>query len=76
MEKVIIGIEPTGHYWFTFAQTVIAEGMMLVQVNPYHVKCSKELDDNTPSKSDRKDPKTIAFLVKDGRYRIGPTEKA
>ena len=70
MKKVIIGIEPTGHYWFTFAQTVIAEGMMLVQVNPYHVKCSKELDDNTPSKSDRKDPKTIAFLVKDGRYRI------
>ena len=70
MERVIIGIEPTGHYWFTFAQTVIAKEMMLVQVNPYHVKCSKELDDNTPSKSDRKDPKTIAFLVKDGRYRI------
>ena len=43
---------------------------MLVQVNPYHVKRSKELDDNTPSKSDYKDPKTIAFLVKDGRYQI------
>jgi len=27
------------------------------------------LDDNSPSKSDRKDPKTIAMLVKDGRYR-------
>jgi transposase len=70
MEKVIIGIEPTGHYWFTFAQAVNTDGMILVQVNPYHVKCSKELDDNTPSKSDYKDPKTIAFLVKDGRYRI------
>lgn len=70
MEKVIIGIEPTGHYWFTFAQAVLEEDMLLVQVNPYHVKCSKELDDNTPSKSDLKDPKTIAFLVKDGRYRI------
>jgi len=43
---------------------------MLVQVNTYHVKRSKELDDNTPSKSDYKDPKTIAFLVKDGRYQI------
>jgi transposase len=44
--------------------------MKLVQVNPYHVKQAKELDDNTPSKSDRKDPKTIAMLVKDGRYNI------
>lgn len=43
---------------------------MVVQVNPYHVKSSKELDDNSPSKSDRKDPKTIAMLVKDGRYQI------
>ena len=42
----------------------------MVQENPYHVKKAKELDDNSPSKSDRKDPKTIAMLVKDGRYQI------
>jgi transposase len=42
--------------------------MRIVLVNPYHVKQSKELDDGTPSKTDRKDPKTIAMLVKDGRY--------
>ncbi|NMA68186.1 MAG: IS110 family transposase [Desulfitobacterium sp.] len=69
-DKVIVGIEPTGHYWYTFAEDVLKEGYMLVQVNPYHVKMSKELDDNSPSKSDRKDPKTIAMLVKDGRYQI------
>ncbi len=69
-DKIVIGIEPTGHYWFTFAQKVFEAGHMLVQVNPYHVKKAKELDDNTPSKSDRKDPKTIAMLVKDGRYQI------
>ncbi len=69
-DNVIIGIEPTGHYWYTFTQAVTHKGMLLVQVNPYHVKCSRELDDNTPSKSDHKDPKTIAFLVKDGRYCI------
>lgn len=68
--KFIIGIEPTGHYWYSFAKAVMEQGKMLVQVNPYHVKQSKELDDNNPSKSDRKDPKTIAFLVKDGRYQI------
>jgi transposase len=38
-------------------------------VNPFHVKRTKELDDNSPTKNDRKDPKTIAMLVKDGRYR-------
>jgi len=69
-DKIVIGIEPTGHYWYTFAQVVLKEGHMLVQVNPYHVKQLKELDDNNPSKSDRKDPKTIAMLVRDGRYCI------
>jgi len=53
-EKIIVGIEPTGHYWYTLANYVIKKGMNLVQVNPYHVKQAKELDDNTPSKSDRK----------------------
>ncbi len=37
-------------------------------VNPFHVKRSKELDDNSQTKNDRKDPKTIAKLVTDGRY--------
>lgn len=69
-DRIIIGIEPTGHYWYTFAQTVLDQGHMLVQVNPFHVKRAKELDDNTPNKSDHKDPKTIALLVKDGRYQI------
>ena len=42
--------------------------MKLVHVNPHHVKKSKELDDNTPGKNDRKDPKTIAALVNEGRF--------
>lgn len=44
--------------------------ILLVQVNPYHVKKAKELDDGVPSKSDTKDPKIIAMLVKDGRYQF------
>ena len=42
LEKIIVGIEPTGHYWYTFAQAVIGGKMILVQVNPYHVKGSME----------------------------------
>ncbi len=41
-----------------------------VLVNPHHVKKSKELDDNNPTKNDRKDPKVIAGLVREGRYMI------
>jgi transposase len=67
-QQVMVGMEPTGHYWFTFAQHLKDHRMKLVLVNPYHVKRSKELDDNNPTKNDRKDPKTIAMLVKDGRY--------
>ncbi len=69
MVEAIVGFEPTGHYWFNLGDHLIAFGHKLAIVNPFHVKCARELDDNSPSKSDRKDPKTIAMLVKDGRYR-------
>ncbi len=68
MDKVIPGMEPTGHYWFNLGKFLQDNGMPPVHVNPHHVKKSKELDDNNPSKNDRKDPKVIAGLVKDGRY--------
>ncbi len=68
MDKVMPGMEPTGHYWFNLGKFLQDHGMTPVHVNPHHVKKSKELDDNTPSKNDRKDPKVIAGLVKDGRY--------
>ncbi len=68
--KAFVGMEPTGHYWYGFGSHLQNMGVEFGMVNPYHVKRSKELDDNTPSKHDRKDPKTIAMLVKDGRYLI------
>lgn len=67
---VMIGCEPTGHYWFAFAKYVSDHQMTLVMVNPFSVKKIKELDDNSPKKTDIKDPKTIAKLVVDGRYSI------
>ncbi|MGI6576516.1 MAG: IS110 family transposase [Eubacteriales bacterium] len=69
-QRVIVGAEPTGHYWFGLAEFLKDEGIKLVLVNPYHVKQSKEMDDNHPSKTDRKDPKLIARLVIEGRYSI------
>ena len=65
---VLAGMEPTGHYWINLANFIKKHDMVLSHVNPAHVKKSKELDDTNPSKNDKKDPKTIAGLLSDGRY--------
>ncbi len=66
---VIVGMEPTGHYWKALANYLMKqEHIHVVLVNPYHTKKAKELDDNSQTKSDKKDALTIARLVKDGRY--------
>lgn len=65
---VLFGVEATGHYWLPLAQFLRKQGIQVVLVNPLHVKKSKELDDNSPTKNDIKDAKVIAQLVKDGRY--------
>ena len=67
-DKIIPGMEPTGHYWFNLGMFLQENEMRMVHVNPHHVKKSKELDDNNPNKNDRKDPKTIAALVNEGRF--------
>lgn len=67
---VIFGVEPTGHYWLNLAYFLTAKGYDFVLVNPMHVKKSKELDDNSPTKNDTKDAKVIAQLIKDGRYSV------
>ena len=69
IEKVIIGMEPTGHYWKAFARYLkTIDWMTVVTVNPKKVKDSKELDDNCQTKSDKKDCITIARLIKDARF--------
>ena len=67
-QQIVLGLEPTGHYWFCLAAWMITNNISVVQVNPYAVKQTKELEDNSQHKDDRKDPKLIANLVKDGNY--------
>lgn len=69
-DDVIVGMEPTGHYWINLAEYLLLHGYKVAHVNPAHVKKTKELDDNSPSKNDKKDPKVIASLVTEGRYCI------
>ena len=65
---IVIGMEPTGHYWGNLSHYLLEKEYLLVVVNPMHVKKSKELDDNNPTKTDAKDARIIATLVKDGRF--------
>lgn len=66
--EIIIGMEPTGHYWLNLAYNLKAEGIHTVAVNPMKVKRFKEMDDDSPTKNDTKDAKVIAQIIKDGRF--------
>lgn len=68
MKDVMFGVEPTGHYWFPMHHYLQQQDIPLVLVNPYHVKRSKELDDNSPTKNDTKDARVVGKLVLEGRY--------
>jgi len=68
LSKVILGLEPTGHYWKPLANYLTSQEIKVVLINPYHTKKAKELDDNSPTKNDQKDALTIARLLRDGRF--------
>ena len=67
-KEILTGMEPTGHYWFNLGKYLMDNEINPVLVNPHHVKKSKELDDNSQTKNDYKDPKVIAGLINKGRY--------
>jgi len=37
-DQIVLGLEPTGHYWFALAAWMVTNGVSVVQVNPYSVK--------------------------------------
>jgi transposase len=65
---IVFGIEPTGHYWFPLAAFLQDLDIHVVVVNPHHVNKTKELEDNSQTKSDYKDAKVIADLIRNGKY--------
>lgn len=66
--NVVLGMEPTGHYWLPLAYWLRDYPVKVVVVNPAHVKKAKELDDNSPTKNDMKDARVISRLIEMGRY--------
>ena len=66
--QVLIGFEPTGHYWKNFASFLREMNLPFVVVNPMHVKRSKEFDDNLQTKNDQKDARVIGKLMVGGYF--------
>lgn len=68
IEKVVLGLEPTAHYWKALAYWWEDHRGPLVLVNPMNTKRAKELEDNSPLKTDMKDAGVIAWLISEGKY--------
>lgn len=66
--SIVVGMEPTGHYWFPLLDWLVLHNITVVQVNPYAVRQTKEIEDNLQSKDDFKDPRVIAQLVRNGNF--------
>jgi transposase len=76
-DKMLVGMEPTGHYWLNLSKWLYEQNIEVVTVNPHLVKRNKENRDNSQSKSDKKDALVIADMVKNGYYSfLRPTSEA
>jgi len=61
-----VGFESTGPYAEPLLHFLRKRDVRLVQVNPLHTKRLKELQGNSPNKTDQKDPKVIADIIELG----------
>jgi transposase len=68
MRSILVGMEPTGHYWLSLAYWLLDREIEVVTVNPHIVKKNKENRDNSPTKNDAKDSLVIADTIKNGYY--------
>lgn len=63
---VMVGYESTGPYAEPLVHYLMDKPVTIVQVNPMHTKRIKELNDNSPLKTDDKDPRVIADVLRLG----------
>ena len=64
--EVIVGYESTGPYAEPLLHYMMNKPVKIVQVNPMHTKRMKEVNDNSPLKTDDKDPRVIADIIRLG----------
>ena len=65
-DEVVVGYESTGPYAEPLVHYLAHKQVKIVQVNPMHTKKMKEVNDNSPLKTDEKDPRVIADIIRLG----------
>jgi len=65
---VLIGMEPTGHYWRKIAFFAIDKGYEVRFIRTTALKHQRELDESSSAKNDIRDAYTIANITREGKY--------
>jgi transposase len=65
---VLIGMEPTGHYWRKIAYFAQDQGYEVRFIRTTALRHQRKLDASSAAKSDVKDALTIANIVREGKY--------
>jgi transposase len=68
MNSVLIGMEPTGHYWRKLAYFAKDQGYEVRFIRTTALKHHRELDESSSAKSDKRDALTIANITREGKY--------
>lgn len=66
--RILIGVEPAGRFGETLEAYLRGKGYTLVRVPPSITYRTKEVEDNSPQKDDKKDARQICKLVGDGLF--------
>ncbi|MHC4397656.1 MAG: IS110 family RNA-guided transposase [Planctomycetota bacterium] len=68
LKDVLIGMEPTGHYWRKIAFFAKEQGHEVRFVRTTALKHQRELDESSSAKNDLRDAHTIANITREGKY--------
>ena len=68
LRDVLIGMEPTGHYWRKLAYFAKDHGYEVRFVRTTALKHHREIDESSSAKSDQRDAITIANITREGKY--------
>jgi len=68
LKDVLIGMEPTGHYWRKLAYFAKEHGYEVRFVRTTALKHHRELDESASAKSDPRDALTVTNITREGKY--------
>ncbi len=68
IKDVLIGLEPTGHYWRKLAYFGKDKGYEVRFVRTTALKHHREIDESSSAKSDERDALTITNITREGKY--------